>query len=50
MTLSIVSDLQHYDKQLAEVASAFDDEADAMQKNAAETDLLQQKAQKNRKS
>lgn len=43
---NIVQTTKTLDKQLAEVASAFDDEADSMKKNAAETDLLQQKAQK----
>lgn len=43
---NIVQTTKTLDKQLAEVASAFDDEADAMEKNSRETELLQQKAEK----
>lgn len=43
---NIITTTKTLDKQLAEVGSAFDDETQAMEKNAAETELLQQKAQK----
>ena len=43
---NIVQTTKTLDKQLGEVASAFGDETDAMEKNARETELLQQKAEK----